>query len=61
MTFKKINCDESVDIKLKRRSVVILTGDARYKWTHEISKSKNKNFCDIDPRISLTFRKCILN
>jgi alkylated DNA repair dioxygenase AlkB len=61
MTFKKIGGDELFDIKLKRKSVVILTGDARYKWTHEISKSKNKNFCDIDPRISMTFRNCILN
>jgi alkylated DNA repair dioxygenase AlkB len=48
------------DIKLKKRSVVILTDDARYKWTHEINKAKNKNFGNIDPRISLTLRKCIL-
>lgn len=61
MTFKNINSNESIDVKLKRRSIAILTGDSRYKWTHEICKGKNKNFCNLDPRISLTFRKCILD
>jgi alkylated DNA repair dioxygenase AlkB len=58
MTFSKDGV--SHDVKLKRRSVAILSGSSRYKWTHEINKTKNKNFSDVDPRISLTFRKCIL-
>jgi alkylated DNA repair dioxygenase AlkB len=58
MTFRKD--DLEFDVKLKRGSVAILTGDARYKWTHEINKTKNKNFTNINPRISLTFRNCIL-
>jgi alkylated DNA repair dioxygenase AlkB len=58
MTFVNSNSGESYDIKLKRGSVAILTGDSRYKWTHELNKAKNKKFTDEYPRISLTFRKC---
>jgi alkylated DNA repair dioxygenase AlkB len=61
MTFRKKYGDfENVDIKLKRRSIVIMTGDSRYKWTHAIEKTKNKNFGNLDQRISLTFSKFIL-
>lgn len=55
MTFS--NDSDKYDILLKRRSVVLLTNDARYKWTHSILPSKNKIFTDTNPRISLTFRK----
>lgn len=58
MTFRR--GEESYDIKLSRRSVAILTDEARYKWTHEINPSKNDNFTNDKPRISLTFRKCII-
>lgn len=58
MTFRKNGVE--INVELKRRSVAILTGDARYKWTHEINKMNNKNFTDINPRVSLTFRKCII-
>lgn len=61
MTFQKVDSNETIDFKLRRRSVAILTKDSRYKWTHEIAKGKNKNFGNLDPRISLTFRKCILD
>ena len=60
MTFSNPDTKEEYDVRLKRRSVVILTSDARYKWTHEINKTKNKNFENVYPRISLTFRKGIL-
>jgi len=53
-------------IPLERRSVTIMSGDARYRWTHEIpvrktepsreSNGKNKRISR-DRRISLTFRK----
>lgn len=54
MTLK--NKEDTYDIILKRKSIIILTGDARYKWQHAIIPSKNHNFTDGKPRISLTFR-----
>jgi alkylated DNA repair dioxygenase AlkB len=58
MTFR--NGENEHDIKLSPRSIVVLTDESRYKWTHEIDPSKNKNFTVDKPRISLTFRRCIL-
>ena len=57
---------EQVAQRLARRSAAILTGDARYRWTHEIRKRQTEP----DPikhgrrikrgrRISLTFRKVL--
>lgn len=57
-------------LKLDRRSAAVLTGEARYQWTHEIPKRKsepgpvkpgNKKSSRIKRgrRISLTFRKVI--
>ncbi len=51
-------------IPLERRSVAIMSGDARYKWTHEIPTRKReprhdgggKKRMDRGRRISLTFR-----
>lgn len=60
MTFINKETNETHDIFLKQRSFAIMTGDSRYKWTHEINKSKNKYFTNDTPRISLTYRKCIL-
>jgi alkylated DNA repair dioxygenase AlkB len=55
---------EKVEIYVPRRSILIMTGDSRYTWTHEIPKRLSVN---IDGkvvkkdanyrRISLTFRK----
>ncbi len=54
------------EIPLERRSVAIMSGDARYKWTHEIPARKTEPSRDSngkskriprDRRISLTFRK----
>ena len=51
---------------LERRSVAILTGDARYRWKHEIPKRKNEprrnrpgkgRWIKRSRRISLTFRR----
>lgn len=55
MTFS--NGTETHDVLLKRRSIVLLTNESRYKWTHSILPSKNKIFTNSNPRISLTFRK----
>ena len=70
MVFKKRRGREKVTRKLERRSATILTGEARYGWTHAIPKRKsepgavkpgNKKPSRIprDRRISLTFRKVV--
>ncbi|KAI9327020.1 oxidoreductase [Zopfochytrium polystomum] len=51
MDFKNGNERESV--KLERRSLLIMTGEARNKWTHCINPKK-QNF---DRRISITWRR----
>ena len=44
--------------RLDRRSAAIMTGDARYRWTHEIPKRKSEpGRVKRGRRISLTFRK----
>jgi alkylated DNA repair dioxygenase AlkB len=42
---------------LQRKSLVILTEDARYKFTHAIPARKSDNGVKRSKRISLTFRK----
>ena len=60
MVFREKSTKRKVGQALERRSVAVVTGDARYRWTHEIPSRK------IEPgrgtrgrRISLTFRKVI--
>lgn len=49
---------------LERRSLAILSGDARYKWKHSIPSRKTDKFNGLifnrNRRLSLTFRKVIL-
>ena len=49
--------------RLDRRSAAIMTGDARYRWTHEIPKRKSESGpagrVARGRRISLTFRKVL--
>ena len=46
--------------RLERRSAAIMTGDARYRWTHEIPKRKHEpGQVKRGRRISLTFRKVL--
>ena len=70
MVFKKRRGGDKVTRKLECRSATILTGEARYGWTHAILKRKsdpgavkpgNKRPSRIprDRRISLTFRKVV--
>jgi|688.fasta_scaffold831209_1 alkylated DNA repair dioxygenase AlkB len=54
ITFEKN--DKSHDIFLKRCSLILLTGEARYNWTHSIIPKNNNNFTNEIPRISITFR-----
>ena len=68
MVFRERDSKAKVAKKLERRSVTILEGDARYRWTHEIPKRKNEPG-PVKPgnkgpskvprkrRLSLTFRK----
>ena len=48
---------QKIETLLPRRSAVILDGQARYKWTHEIPPRKSENGAPRTRRISLTFRK----
>ena len=49
--------DTSHDVFLERCSMVVLQGDARYKWKHSIPSRKSDNNIARGTRISLTFRK----
>jgi alkylated DNA repair dioxygenase AlkB len=52
MQFVHLESGKKERVKLPRRSLAVLTGDSRYKWTHEIRKQ------DVTKkRISLTMRK----
>jgi alkylated DNA repair dioxygenase AlkB len=58
MRFRKK--EEIVDIYVKPNSLYIMSGDARYLWTHEMPSTKT-DICDgkrvtRDRRISITFR-----
>ncbi len=68
MVFRHHDSEKKVEVPLERRSVAILSGDARYKWTHEIPKRDSEPVVGQDGkykpekkkrgrRISLTFRK----
>ncbi|MDE0360419.1 MAG: alpha-ketoglutarate-dependent dioxygenase AlkB [Rhodospirillaceae bacterium] len=66
MVFRRRNSKRKVEIPLERRSIAVLTGDARYKWTHEIPNRKTELLMGQhgkrrrvvrSRRISLTFRK----
>ena len=64
MVFRRRGSKEKVEKPLERRSVAVLTGDARYKWTHEIPNRANEPRMEQGKRrrvkrtrrISLTFR-----
>jgi len=59
---------EKVEIYIPRRSLLLMSSESRYTWTHEIPKrlsvninGKNVKKNDNYRRISLTFRKTIKN
>ena len=70
MIFREKKGNRTLQSRLERRSATILTGEARYRWTHEIPKRKTEPG-DVKPgnkrasrvsrrrRVSLTFRKVI--
>ena len=69
MRFRKKEAKKTVNIMLERRSIAIMTGEARYQWTHEIPKrlrepDPNKPGDQIlvkvrGRRLSFTFRKVL--
>jgi alkylated DNA repair dioxygenase AlkB len=54
---EKTNPSNIFKIMLEPRSIVILTDDARYKWTHSIPHRKSDNGRKRTTRVSFTFRK----
>lgn len=61
MSFTLGSDKDGVDVLLKRRSVAILQGDARYLYKHGIAARKSDKVGDRiikrGTRISLTYRK----
>lgn len=63
MIFRKRKANAKVEQRLDRRSVAIMSGEARYGWTHELPKRKSEPGGPGEKRqkrrrrISLTFRK----
>ena len=61
MVFREKSTKLKIGRILERRSLAIMSGDARYRWTHEIPKRKTEaGRVTRGRRISLTFRKVIL-
>lgn len=51
---------EKKEIQLSRRSLLVMHGEARYKWKHGIAKRISDAGKKRTRRISLTFRKKIV-
>ncbi len=64
MEFTHVERREKIPVLLEPRSLVVLSGDARYHWQHAIPHRKNDHHHGaIFPRsrrLSLTFRKVII-
>lgn len=64
MEFTHTETGQKIPMPLETRSLVVLTGDARYRWQHAIPHRKTDRHHDaIFPRgrrLSLTFRKVVL-
>lgn len=65
MEFSHKETGEKIPMLLEPRSLVLLSGDARYQWRHGIAHRKtdrfNGNVFKRGRRLSLTFRKVILS
>ncbi len=61
MVFRRKGSKRKIEIPLERRSIAVLTGEARYVWTHEIPQRKRKcrNGQPVERgrRVSVTFRQ----
>lgn len=63
MDFINLKSKEKIEVMLEPRSLVIISGESRYNWTHGIASRKTDTFMDRkferQLRISLTFRNVI--
>jgi alkylated DNA repair dioxygenase AlkB len=63
MEFTHLKTQEKIPILLERRSLVVLSGDARYRWQHAIPHRKTDRhraqMFSRSRRLSLTFRKVV--
>jgi len=64
MTLRPMNSKSSIDILLKRRSLLIISGESRYKYFHGIANRRSDHFNEEKRsrkrRVSMTFRKVII-
>jgi alkylated DNA repair dioxygenase AlkB len=60
MDFMNLTTRETLHAWLKSGSALLLSGEARYDWTHEIKGRKTDRGIRRDRRVSLTFRNVIL-
>ena len=64
MDFVNVRTKQKIEVMLESGSLVVLSGEARHKWTHGIAQRKSDNFNGIKTdrllRISMTFRKVTL-
>lgn len=70
MEFRNKETKQLAKLYLKPNSLVVLTGESRYKWNHSIPERKHDILCDPDgrlivhkrdKRVSFTFRKVKLS
>lgn len=65
MQFRHQDNGDLIEVKLPRRSLIIIKDDARYKFTHGIAPRKkdlfNDKYQNRSRRISMTFRNVLLN
>jgi alkylated DNA repair dioxygenase AlkB len=59
-----LKTSQKVEVMLAPRSLIVLNGEARHKWSHGIAQRKSDVFNNLKIermlRISLNFRKVIL-
>lgn len=64
MDFVNINTRQKIELMLETRSLVVISNEARYKWTHGITQRKSDFYNGVKYgrkiRISMTFRKVII-
>lgn len=64
MDFINVKTKQKIELLLEQGSLVVLTGEARYQWTHGIAQRKSDIYngirIDRKLRISMTFRKVII-
>ena len=56
INFTRISDKKSITVRVKKRSLYVMSGDARYKWMHEIIKRKKDGGDKRSLRYSLTYR-----